>query len=177
MDSSVPLQLAEMVQTAHIEPNPSLEHDLSPSTAASRRVPVMLEENSLDDSEGEDVEDTVDDDDEIPLSVLHHKPRPTQHMPLPLRDLRFEQSYLHSIAKADTWWMVAWITLRDQVMMPLVQGVIYNLAVCGWQFWNKNAQLSGSSMSLTEVANMPKEEQPCNSTFAPALSLSKHRSM
>lgn len=111
----MPLQLAEMVQTAHIEPNPSLEHDLSPSTAASRRVPVMLEENSLDDSEGEDVEDTVDDDDEIPLSVLHHKPRPTQHMPLPLRDLRFEQSYLHSIAKADTWWMVAWITLRDQV--------------------------------------------------------------
>ena len=32
-----------------------------------------------------------------------------------------------------------------QVMMPLVQGVLYNLAVCGWQHWNKNARMSGNS--------------------------------
>lgn len=30
-------------------------------------------------------------------------------------------------------------------MMPLAQGVLYNLAICGWQFWNRNAQYSGST--------------------------------
>jgi hypothetical protein len=32
-------------------------------------------------------------------------------------DLRFEQSYLHSIRNADTWWKVGWITVRDQVRL------------------------------------------------------------
>ncbi len=31
-------------------------------------------------------------------------------------------------------------------MMPFVQGVLYNLAICGWQYWNKNAQLGGNSV-------------------------------
>ncbi len=31
-------------------------------------------------------------------------------------------------------------------MMPFGQGVVYNLAICGWQHWNKNAQLSGNSV-------------------------------
>lgn len=35
------------------------------------------------------------------------------------RDLRFEQSYLHSIQEAKSWWMVAWITSRDQVWFAL----------------------------------------------------------
>ena len=34
---------------------------------------------------------------------------------------------------------------RPQMMMPLAQGVLYNLALAGWGFWNRNAQYSGSS--------------------------------
>lgn len=32
------------------------------------------------------------------------------------------------------------------MMMPLMQGVLYNLAVCGWQHWNKNARIHGNSV-------------------------------
>lgn len=32
------------------------------------------------------------------------------------------------------------------MMMPFVQGILYNLAICGWQYWNRNARLSGSSI-------------------------------
>lgn len=32
------------------------------------------------------------------------------------------------------------------MVMPFVQGVLYNLAICGWQYWNRNAQHSGSSV-------------------------------
>lgn len=152
MSSSVPLQVAETVQTAHINRHPSPSHDLNPSTAADKAEPVSLSEkhgggdlDSLDD-EAEDVQDDDDDDDEdIPYSVLRPIPRRPAHQLPPLPDLRFEQSYLRSIAKADTWWRVAWITARDQVLMPLAQGVLYNLAIGGWQYWNKNAQLHGSS--------------------------------
>lgn len=31
-------------------------------------------------------------------------------------------------------------------MMPLLQGVVYNLLVCGWQSWNRNAQIHGNSV-------------------------------
>ena len=30
------------------------------------------------------------------------------------------------------------------MMMPLAQGVLYNLVICGWQHWNRNAQVHGS---------------------------------
>lgn len=113
MASSIPLQLAETLQTAHINRSPSPKHDINPSTAASKKEPVTV-------SDSHPINDFLDDDDEeefdeedIPYSVL----RPTKrsaHLP-PLPDLRFEQSYLHSIANADRWWKVAWITARDQV--------------------------------------------------------------
>lgn len=125
MSSSLPLQVAETVQTAHINRHPSPRHDLNPSTAADKAEPVSLREkhdgddlDSLDD-EAEDVqkeeEEEEDDDDDIPYSVLRPTPRRPAHQLPPLPDLRFEQSYLRSIAKADTWWKVAWITARDQV--------------------------------------------------------------
>lgn len=31
-------------------------------------------------------------------------------------------------------------------MMPLAQGVLYNVVLLGWQHWNRNAQYSGSSV-------------------------------
>jgi len=179
MASSVPLQIAETVQTAHINRHPSPAHDLNPSTAASRKEPVVLEEKKkqarqvsrFPDEGIYGDEEEEEDEENVPFSILRPKPRRT-HLP-PIPDLRYEQSYLHSIRNADTWWKVAWITTRDQVgillvsmrpwhgryvagrlrvalteqqvMMPMVQGVVYNLAICGWQHWNRNAQLSGSS--------------------------------
>ncbi|KAI1376770.1 hypothetical protein F4677DRAFT_445093 [Hypoxylon crocopeplum] len=162
MAASIPTQIAETIQTAHIQRNPSPRHDLNPSTSASEKQPVHLHEaprrhahshshrhrhhQDLDDEEYEEELDDIDDmdDDEIPISVLRPRPRSRSFPPMP--DLRFEQSYLHSIAKADTWWKVAWVTVRDQMMMPFAQGVLYNLAICGWHFWNKNAQLGGNSV-------------------------------
>lgn len=98
------MQVAETIQTAHINRAPSAQHDLNPSTAADAREPVRLEKD----------EGHVDDDeDDIPVSVLRPARR-FSHLP-PIPDLRFEQSYLHSIQDAKSWWMVAWITTKDQV--------------------------------------------------------------
>ena len=33
-----------------------------------------------------------------------------------------------------------------QVLLPLVQGMIWTLATVGWRYWNRSAQLSGSSV-------------------------------
>ena len=146
MASSVPLQVAETIQTAHINRHPSPAHDLNPSTAASRKEPVTIvsekrHENFYPD-EGID-ESEEEDEDEVDYRVRSKGRR--HHLP-PLPDLRYEQSYLHGIRNADTWWKVALITARDQVMMPFMQGVLYNLAICGWQFYNRNAQIRGSSL-------------------------------
>lgn len=154
--SSIASEIAGTIQAGHIEPHPDPIHDLAPETASSKKQPVSLhapksqpdnratrdhDDLSIDEEE----EDEVDDDEtDIPYSVLRPLPR-SQGLP-PLPDLRFEQSYLHSIAKADTWGKVVLITLRDQVMMPLAQGMIYNLVLCGWQHWNKNAQLHGNTV-------------------------------
>ena len=35
---------------------------------------------------------------------------------------------------------------EKQMMMPLAQGVLYNLAICGWQHWNRNARVHGSGV-------------------------------
>ena len=103
--SDIPVQIAETIQTAHIKREPSAQHDINPSTAADTRTPVKLEEKGeLDDEE---------EDDDIPVSTLRPARR-FSHLP-PIPDLRFEQSYLHSIQDAKSWWMIAWITARDQV--------------------------------------------------------------
>ncbi len=130
MSSSIPTQVAEVIQTAHINRAPSPRHDLNPSTAASTREPVYLsltpEEQPHPRRELDDDDDDDDDeeDEEIPLSVLvrpraaARRPRAASFPPMP--DLRFEQSYLRSIAGAETWGRVAWITVRDQVCASIV---------------------------------------------------------
>ncbi|KAI1815991.1 hypothetical protein GGS20DRAFT_277789 [Poronia punctata] len=155
MSSSIPTQLAEIIQTSHIQRSPSPGHDLNPSTAASTRVPAYVTRSRTRNKL------LLEDHDEIPVSVLERpRRRRAQSFP-PMPDLRFEQSYLHSIAGAETWWRVAWITVRDQVMMPLAQGVLYNLAIVGWQHWNRSAQISGNSAGARlrrwwyEVNNWP----------------------
>lgn len=102
-------QAAETLQTAHIKHEPSVKHDLAPSTAADRKERV-----ELDTSPDEDDASAVEED-EIPTSILRPAPRRPQMPPLP--DLRFEQSYLASIKDASNWQMVSYITIRDQVIL------------------------------------------------------------
>ncbi|KAI1104651.1 DUF1770-domain-containing protein [Jackrogersella minutella] len=163
MASSIPTQIAETIQTAHIQRAPSPRHDLNPSTSMSEKQPVSLRETSrhahprrrhdsiddiddVDDVDDSEEEDDDDDDDDIPISVLRPRPRSRSFPPMP--DLRFEQSYLHSISKAGSWWKVGWITVRDQMMMPFAQGIVYNLAICGWHYWNRNARFSGNTVGV-----------------------------
>lgn len=94
--SSLATQAAETFQTGHLRRRPDPSRDMNPSTASSKRVPASIEPDS---------------DDETPFAV--HK-RPAKHFP-PIPDLRFEQSYLQSISKAETWWQVVFITVKDQV--------------------------------------------------------------
>ncbi|KAJ1337726.1 ATG43 family protein [Microdochium nivale] len=177
MEASIPTQIAETIQTAHIQRNPSPHHDLNPSTAASAKVPVSLHskdvysDDDIDAFSDEELvvghdDDDDDDDDDIPLSVLQPKARRTEFPPMP--DLRFEQSYLSSISKAQSWQGIAWITFRDQMIMPFTQGIAYNLAICGWQHWNRTAQISGGSYGARlrrwwyQVNNWPMPKDPKN---------------
>lgn len=103
---SLPIEIGGTLQSASINRHPDVRHDLNPSTSTSKKVPTRI--SSSDSGDISDVED-----DEIPLSVLRPVPR-RQTLP-PLPDLRFEQSYLRSIEKAESWGAVAWITFKDQV--------------------------------------------------------------
>lgn len=117
MSSSIPLEIAETIQTASIKRHPSPTHDLNPTTAASQKQPVSVHPASDTSFEKDTYEDygldEEDDEEDIPYSVLKPVPRRASFPPLP--DLRFEQSYLASIAGAETKGRVAWITVRDQV--------------------------------------------------------------
>ncbi|OJD30729.1 uncharacterized protein BKCO1_5600021 [Diplodia corticola] len=139
-----PLEIASTIQTASIQRDPSPHHDINPSTAASTREPVRIHRTSSDTSS--------DDDEEVPLSALHPAPRPRgrggpghHHLP-PLPDLRFEQSYLKSIERCESAWGVAYVTLRDQLLLPLLQGTLWTLLLSGWRHWNRASQLSGAGV-------------------------------
>lgn len=116
--SSVPTELAGTIQAGHINHHPDPKQDLAPATAADKKETVTMESAK---ELLEELSDEDDEDDDIPYSVLRPVKR-AQNMP-PLPDLRFEQSYLNSIAAADKWWKVALITSRDQVrfLLKLVQ--------------------------------------------------------
>jgi len=138
MDSEAPIDIASTLQGASINRHPSPRHDINPSTAASARQPVTVD--AYPDLNGH----SELDEDEIPISVLDPIPR-SHNMP-PLPDLRFEQSYLKSIEQAEGWKSVAWITIRDQVIMCFAQGVIWTLLLSGWRHWNRSAHFSGQGI-------------------------------
>ncbi|EPE34086.1 hypothetical protein GLAREA_07099 [Glarea lozoyensis ATCC 20868] len=146
MADSLPMEIGSTIQSASIKRNPSPHHDLNPSTAASHKEPVKLSQPSSDSSYAYDDEEGIDEDEDedVPYSVLKPLPRRQSFGPLP--DLRFEQSYLSSIAGAESNWGVAFITIRDQLVLPLVQGMVWSLALHGWKYWNRTAQLSGESV-------------------------------
>jgi hypothetical protein len=124
MSSSIPLQIAETIQTASINPAPDPAHDINPSTAASQKQPVIVSRHvpsshvshELDNYDEVDELDDEEDAEDIAYDVIRPLPRRPSLPPLP--DLRFEQSYLASIAGAETYWRIAYITIRDQVCMP-----------------------------------------------------------
>ncbi|KAB8275035.1 hypothetical protein BDV30DRAFT_208135 [Aspergillus minisclerotigenes] len=129
------LGIAETIQTASINPEPSPSHDINHPTASSEKT---VAEDAPSEA-GSISSDIVD-----PHRMIRPAPR-RHHLP-PMPDLRFEQSYLASIRGAETWGRVAWITVRDQVLLPLVQGTLWTLALSGWRFWNRNASLSGQTL-------------------------------
>jgi hypothetical protein len=107
MAHNAPAEITSILQSASIKRHPSPRHDMNPSSTASEKQPVRLSSHSDPDATSDAAED------EIPLSILDPIPR-RQTMP-PLPDMRFEQSYLKSIEKAEGWKGVVWITMRDQV--------------------------------------------------------------
>ncbi|KAF2659988.1 DUF1770-domain-containing protein [Lophiostoma macrostomum CBS 122681] len=138
MASNAPMEIASAIQSASIKRHPSPTHDINPSTVASEKQPVHLSSYPDPDAASDVAED------EIPLSVLNPVPRRRTFGPMP--DMRFEQSYMQSIEKAEGWKGVLWITLRDQVLMCFGQGLVYTLLLCGWKHWNREAQFSGHSV-------------------------------
>ena len=158
MASNPAAEIVSALQSASIIRHPDPAIDLNPSTAASKKERVAFASSP---QFGSDIDDAGED--EIPISVLRPVPRQTNLPPLP--DLRFEQSYLKSIEGARGWTDVAFITFRDQVgyvcsyqkqsvltdrrkqmLLPLLQGVIWTLVVAGWRHTNRASQLSGASV-------------------------------
>ncbi|KAH8130274.1 hypothetical protein FP744_10004474 [Trichoderma asperellum] len=138
MDSSLPTEVASTIQAGHINRHPDPRQDIAPSTAADKAELVDIHEVKRSHID--------DDDHDIPYSVLR-PPKKHYNLP-PLPDLRFEQSYLRSIESADTWWKVVLTTIKSQVLLPLAQGVLLNLAMAGWQHWNKSVRVNGDSVGV-----------------------------
>lgn len=141
-------ELASIVQSAHIKDEPSIEHDIAPPTAADDKYPAEI--LSPQQSRDADLSDTASETSAtstIPSDIIRPLPRRRpgpQHMPLP--DLRFEQTYLASIKSAETTAQVVYITVRDQVLLPLIQGIGYHMLISGWRYMNRGTQFTGQSM-------------------------------
>lgn len=150
MADSISIEIASAVQSASIKHNPDPEHDINPSTSASTKEPVTVSHPSSSEHFNDEDEYGIDGDEEEKQEGLPYSPyraiRPqTRRSHPPLPDLRFEQSYLASISKADTNWKIAWITFRDQLILPLLQGTVWSLVQIGWRHWNASANMSGTT--------------------------------
>jgi len=137
MSTIARLAAQTLVQDTHIIRNPN-RSDIAPSASADTKIPLYSpHDNDIDD----------DDRYSISSSILDHHERPARRPLPPLPDLRFEQSYMASIAPAHgVWWKVVLITLKDQVIMPLLQGLGFNLALFGWRWWNRGIKFSGAGL-------------------------------
>lgn len=134
MSDLPPLAAQTLAQDTHLTSQPSS----APATsfdAASRLYPQPHEHGIDDDDDRASISSSILDFDYV---------RPPRRPLPPLPDLRFEQSYLASLAPAEgVWWKIVLITLRDQVLMPLVQGVGFNLVLFGWRWWNRGVKFNG----------------------------------
>ncbi|KAH0846383.1 hypothetical protein AYO21_07473 [Fonsecaea monophora] len=139
--ASVANEIASTIQSAHIKHDPSPEHDINPSTAASQKIPGEVEAISPPRSRSHSLSGS---ESTLPSDIIRARPRSRSFPPIP--DFRFEQSYLASIKSADTNWKVAFITIRDQVFLPLAQGILWNLLMFGWRHWNRGTKFQGQSL-------------------------------
>ncbi|KAF8443510.1 hypothetical protein BGX38DRAFT_1199515 [Terfezia claveryi] len=149
--------MESVVQDSHLNPSSSLDSkrhhtDLSRSTTPppplkKHKSTHDIDHSDLDSETGADAEETAS----ISSSILHRHHDPSHghrraHLP-PLPDLRFEQSYLASIGSANgDSWRIFLITIRDQVVFPLVQGMVFSLGMAGWRAWNSRARFLGRGL-------------------------------
>ncbi|EGO58121.1 hypothetical protein NEUTE1DRAFT_122412 [Neurospora tetrasperma FGSC 2508] len=134
MNSDIPIQIAETIQTAHIKRDPSPSHDINPSTAASKREPASLRtqtshsqhHDSLIPDDGIDEDDDEEDyaqsetetDEASEYNVVKSRPRRNIHHLPPIPDLRYEQSYLHSHDAPSSRSPLQYPSLRLAVLEP-----------------------------------------------------------
>lgn len=137
MASNPAMELGSAIQSASIRRHPSPHHDINPSTAASTKVPVEVTSPLASE---------VDSDETLPSDLIRPLPRRKSFPPIP--DFRFEQSYLASLKNAKTNSQVAFITIRDQVLLPLVQGLVWNMAMFGWRYWNRDVKFAGEGIGV-----------------------------
>lgn len=130
-------EIASTISTAHINQHPDPRLDLNPSTAAAARQPVCLVLPPH--------RTTFSSSPSSPPDTPTLKPVPRRRDLPPLPDLRFEQSYLARIAPCTTWQAVAYVTLLDQMLLPLSQGFIWNVLLHGWRAWNTGAEFAGQN--------------------------------
>ncbi|OQV05811.1 hypothetical protein CLAIMM_10481 [Cladophialophora immunda] len=139
--ASAATEIASTIQSAHIKHDPSPEHDINPSTAASKKLPAEVETISPPRSRSHSPSGS---ESTLPSDIIRPRPRSRSFPPIP--DFRFEQSYLASIKSADSNWKIAFITIRDQVFLPLVQGILWNLLMFGWRHWNRGSKFQGQTL-------------------------------
>ena len=153
-------EIASTLQTASINRHPDPARDVNPSTAASANFPV---------SEVRPV--ALDEPPASPSAIpLRARAQPRRSGLPPLPDLRFEQSYLASIPAGASSARVLYITVKDQVLAPLVQGMAWTLILAGWRHWNRGAQMAGQGVGArirrwwwqVNKWDVPREAQRAN---------------
>ncbi|KAF8463638.1 hypothetical protein BDZ91DRAFT_731333 [Kalaharituber pfeilii] len=145
------LAVQTVMQDAHIEPNPSVDpgakHHLREGLSSPRH---SKKAKTSHDGFGHDMDefhehhhrhgnDEHEEDHHetasISSSILHRHAR------------RTSDSYLASISAAEgDPWKVAMITIRDQVVFPLAQGMLFSLGMAGWRAWNVRARFMGRGL-------------------------------
>jgi len=138
------LGIAETTQSASIKrdarpSSPGRQHDIRFNSNNNNKKPPVVEPAP---SEAASIPSDIID----PSRVIRPVARRPRLPPLP--DLRFEQSYLASLTGAESWRRIAWITVRDQLLFPLIQGTLWTLALVGWRHWNQTARIGGNTLGV-----------------------------
>lgn len=124
--------------------NEELLEELEEEFEELREEGILLDEEEtalLDEDEEEEGED-LDDEGEMGDTKAIVKPNKPAAPPVP--DLRFEESYLRAISAAKgNWWKIAFITARDQIFMPLVQGTIWSFLLLSAATLRTNSSNNG----------------------------------
>lgn len=140
--NTVASEIASTISTASVTHHPDPRYDLNPSTSTSRKTPVRLDlPPPAATSSAADVSSPLSPPDTPTL-----RPIPRRRDLPPLPDLRFEQSYLARIATYTTWQSILYVTVLDQVLLPLSQGFMWNLLLHGWRAWNARAAFQGAGV-------------------------------